>query len=459
MKRGSVLLLGTLNLLHSTHSFPSTSFTSCTGMVASRRSCTSAAKTIAAAASIPNNLKTPPPRKVAGRSTRREKTVLCSKSTKASPDYSESSLEAPNVVTPSVASLFESSNGRNATTVATVATGASSSSSSSTLLFSLHDNVYNDPLVRAKLIARPSKRNRSPYVADVWLEDEQREAIAHVPNLDMGGKCVPGATILVKAARTPKGIKVGCNAVSPKYGTPKCEFITQLLHVDESTIHPSLYPAVWVGAHPSLGERIAEECLKRNLLGAVFADIDRDAIQQQIRNPCGADMRSDFCVTHTTTGTKRIIEVKTVVDTDYAVDFVPSTKVKCLFTSDQKPYTRTAIFPWGNSKQKGPDLEPVVSARAIHHVQELTRIATGELTDHKDGERYKAAVVFVVIRGDAQAFRPNVQACPSFGKYLRAAVSAGVEILVKQVSWGTGDEEGQCFVDDQLLPLEWPIGL
>lgn len=58
----------------------------------------------------------------------------------------------------------------------------------STLLFSLPDDV-----VFAEMVQRPSQRNRSPYVADVLLLDggkgknNQREAIAHVPSLDMGG--------------------------------------------------------------------------------------------------------------------------------------------------------------------------------------------------------------------------------------------------------------------------------
>lgn len=315
--------------------------------------------------------------------------------------------------------------------------------------------AQDDELIRATLVCRPSKRNRSPYVADVWLEDEQREAIAHVPSLDMGGKCVVGVLLLLKPARDRKGEKVGSQAVSPKYGTPKCEFITQLLHLDESELHAGFYPPVWVGAHPALGERITQACLEATAATATANVLYADAVnvQGQVRNPCGADMRSDFMVTHAS-GVKRIVEVKTVVDTDYCVDFVPTADVKkCLFTcndSSSKPYSRTAIFPWGTCKQKGPDGEKVVSTRAIHHVRELTRIASGELTG-EDGERYKATIVFVVIRGDATSFRPNGDACPSFEKYLRLAKEAGVDIIVKRVSWGPN---GECF-DDGLLPLEW----
>jgi len=73
-------------------------------------------------------------------------------------------------------------------------------------------------LVRAKMVCRPSKRNRSPYVGDIMLEDG-REAIAHMPCMDMGGKCKKGANLLVRIATDAKGNPVGPNAVSKKYGT------------------------------------------------------------------------------------------------------------------------------------------------------------------------------------------------------------------------------------------------
>jgi DNA-binding sugar fermentation-stimulating protein len=300
-------------------------------------------------------------------------------------------------------------------------------------------------VITGELRCRPSKRNRSPYVGDVWIESEQREAIVHLPNLDMGGKCVPGAKLLLKPARDKKGNLVGNDSVNPKYGTPKCQYIAQLLRVDETDL--GYEPAVWCGAHPSLGEKIAEELVSRNLLGPDFPPVQ--SYQREVRNVGGTDMRADFLIQHVDpTIPPRILEVKTVVDTDYSPSATPD-RVKCVFTNEREPYRRTGIFPWGQSNQKGPDGEAVVSARAIKHVRELTRIVQ---TKPKE---YSATVLFIVIRHDAKAFRPNKDACPSFAKYLKVARDAGVQVLAKQVVWAEGEDLGKCFEGD-LLEIEWP---
>lgn len=294
------------------------------------------------------------------------------------------------------------------------------------LLFDLDEP---DALVEAKLLCRPSKRNRSPYVADIWLESEQREAIAHVPNLDMGGKCVPNATVLVKPARDCRGHLVGPDAVNPKYGTPKCEFILQLLYLDE---HPA-YTPVWVGAHPSLGERIAEVWLRENRLPLPRIV----AFRRQVTNPGGQlpHVRADFVVTHED-ATERIVEVKTVVDTDYRHDAIPDNpKLSNVISSSTIPYERAALFPFGKGTQKGPDGEPVVSARAIKHVRELSGQTDLAVT-----------ILFVVVRPDATRFAPN-PVCPSFGRYLKEAASRShVQVLARSVQF----ERAQCWEGQSL---------
>ena len=370
------------------------------------------------------------------------------------------------------------------------------------LLFSLPDDI-----VIGVVQNRPSKRNRSPYVADVLIEEEgqqQREVLVHVPNLDMGGKCVPGTKILMKPARDKKGNLVGSNAINPKYGTPKCEYIAQLIRVDDTercrlrqqeedgstkdSYDIYYYEPTWVGAHPSLGETIAEQLISQNLLGPNFPKVK--SYQREVRNVGGTDMRVDFLIEHDDiTLPKRIVEVKTVVDTDYSCMASPSPgTMKCVYINDEIPYQRTAIFPWGTGNQKGPNGEKVVSARAIKHVRELTKLVDKGKDDNNNKknkhtknatttvEKYDATILFVVIRGDAKYFRPNHEACPSFAKYLKEAKDVGVQVLATQVVWGEekDNELGNCYYymgDDEegedvkgrggkvggnLLDIKWP---
>ena len=86
-----------------------------------------------------------------------------------------------------------------------------------------------------------------------------------------------------------------------------------------------------------------------------------------------------------------------------------------------------------------------MSARAIKHVRELTKIAKGLATD-EEGKKLKASVLFIVNREDALVFRANDEACPSFARYLKEASEAGVTVLARRIIWGTDDGEvGKAF--------------
>ena len=301
-------------------------------------------------------------------------------------------------------------------------------------------------LVSATMICRPSKRNRSPYVADVELEDG-RVAIAHVPNLDMGGKCVKSTRMLLTAARDRKGNLIGANTLG-KYGTPKCEFHAKLIKVKESENSNLNKDGIFVGAHPSLGEKLAKSLLEKNLIEELPPI---SSVSTQVSNICGCDMRTDFVVTHSD-GSRRVIEVKQVVDTDYN-SLTPPDREKCVYFEKERPYVRTGIFPWGNSKQKGPDGENVVSARAIKHVRELTKIAKGTVKD-SEGKKLKATVLFINNREDALLFRPNDDACPSFAKYLMQARAAGVDVICRRIIWGHGGKDIGKAYDGGNVPVK-----
>lgn len=428
---------------------------------------TRSSKRLAAAALSTNPIK--PSVKRAKKSATPKKTESMSKkkavtsSTALLPDLESD----PLLIMPAIAKKAKKSSVKNVATKAKSKAKAKprpkkkKAEETSTAAVSATPPLATDPLmilpsdcVEATLICRPSKRNRSPYVADIQLPgDNNRVAICHMPNLDMGGKCTAlGTRLWVVPLRDRKGVLVGSEAVSPKYGTPKCEFSARLVHVDESPLHANYVPT-WVGGHPNLGELLAEEVLSRHVQGVItIPGMEQvTAIKKQVM--IGPHTRADFVLEtadkqSTAPPRQRIVEVKTVVDTDYCASWPVPERRKCIFVSQDPPadYQRTALFPWGESKQKGPDGERVVSTRAIKHVSELTQLVT-------DGT-YDATILFLVIRGDAEVFKPNFEACPSFAKYLKKARDAGVQVLAKRVRWDE-TEIGTCH-DDKWLDVVFP---
>ena len=61
-----------------------------------------------------------------------------------------------------------------------------------------------------------------------------------------------------------------------------------------------------------------------------------------------------------------------------------------------------------------------VSERGTKHLKELMRLKR---------RRHRAAVVFVIQREDCGAFRPADEIDEEYGRWLRRAVKAGVEVL------------------------------
>jgi hypothetical protein len=227
--------------------------------------------------------------------------------------------------------------------------------------------------------------------------------------------------------------------------------------------------------------------------------------RREVSESASGSFRPDFSVEHPD-GSVTVVETKQVVDTDYdaataarAAALQPghpvyamrnSTHVtsdealakertnegthrdskdsKTKTASDKKmapaPYVRSGIFPWGRRGQKGPDGEPVVSARAIDHLRELSAIARGDVGNARSssvsnlssGLTTRAAVVLMAGRHDVYSIRANGAACPSFAKHAGLAAASGVAILGHKVRWGEGPDSGKAF-DAGPVPIEAPL--
>jgi len=119
-------------------------------------------------------------------------------------------------------------------------------------------------LEEATVICRPSKSNKSPYVADCKVEGG-RTAIVHCPSMDFGGKMPPGTKALVQKSKTYKEGVLGA------HGKPKCEFIIKLIENKEAENKD--IGGIWIGAHPYMGEDLAKIMLERNLLSPELPEV------------------------------------------------------------------------------------------------------------------------------------------------------------------------------------------
>jgi hypothetical protein len=56
------------------------------------------------------------------------------------------------------------------------------------------------PLIKARVLARPSKKVKSPYLADVLLLETNKEALCHSAALGCSGHIVEGSFVCRKEA-------------------------------------------------------------------------------------------------------------------------------------------------------------------------------------------------------------------------------------------------------------------
>ena len=291
-------------------------------------------------------------------------------------------------------------------------------------------------LVQGTVLQRPSKHNKSPYVADVKLDEGAEEVMAHAPMLDLGGLIKPG-TIVRMTKSKPGG---------------KTSHAIQLVGFNEVSSNEK-ETKTWIGAHPSLGNAVAKALIEGDhithaILGdSSNANITKVQSEVTMRSKDGEDtVRSDFVVNE-----KVVVEVKSCVCADYHKDSAPefSNKdryVTVISNEDRlNKYQKSGLFPIGKRAQIFEG-EKVVSERCIKHLRHLAKIAQG-----KDSNGYKQSCLLLIVnRGDCSKFRPCREACPIFAKEFSKAKTAGVRIIAAKVIW---NENGDCNFGG-LIPID-----
>ena len=251
--------------------------------------------------------------------------------------------------------------------------------------------VYTLPkqLMRATILARPSSVNKSPYLADIRIDDTSEVAVCHTAALGCCGYIAAGSKVWV----APKDLS--------NY-TTKSTY--EVYHVERN--------GVVVCCHPLVANKIAGEMFHLN-------EIVEDGVSVQAELTRG-DSRYDFGGV-LTSGTEFLLEVKCVVMADPIDGTDAELRAFAATGQQQKAAPNIAIFPYGKRKVSAEPLSP----RALKHVEGLTReVAQGKT----------CYLLFLVMRPDVHAF--TITKCdPTYRAAVIKAIAAGVNVLAFRIEW------------------------
>ena len=276
-----------------------------------------------------------------------------------------------------------------------------------------------DNLVPGTVTKRPSKIIKSPYVADVNINNT--EFLAHTASLGCCGLCDTGASILLAPLNNSKKSK------NNKEDAIKCVYSAQLSVISEKGNE------IIVGIHPKLAEQLVENCLIKNYL-SILQNCKKYRRETVIFVEDKVDSRFDF------TGIDKnnipfIMEVKNVPLADYEDMCAKDRKKMCY---DERPYdSKVAYFPDGYRKKT----TDTVSPRALKHIRELTLIKKESIT--------RCIMCYVIQRTDVDRFQPSI-IDPEYRQAFKEAFEAGVEIITLVVNW-TRDGEAHFVKDDLFI--------
>jgi len=233
------------------------------------------------------------------------------------------------------------------------------------------------PLFRATVIKRPSSIIKSPYVADIRLDDG-RTGLCHTPGLSCSG--------LVQAERI-----IYVNASKPG---AKTAFTAQLAECTDSD------GIFHVGIHPMVSQAAA-----RNLL----SHISTDAVWSS-EVSIDKHTRIDY-LGKLPNGKVIYVEVKTAM----------------ISSECSKPReTRRAIFPDGYRKK----ITDTISPRAVKHAETLAELA-------KDPKTEMCVLLFIVPRNDCHDGLVLNPADPIYCDAVDKAQDAGVSIRGFSLNYST----------------------
>lgn len=262
------------------------------------------------------------------------------------------------------------------------------------------DYLYRLPnkLIKAKVLSRPSKKIKSPYLADVLLLEDNKEVLCHSASLGCSGHIVENSIVWVLE-------KTGTNSKSSH----------EIYLIEENN--------VLFGCHPLVSNKIAYQLLKNEYILPNVKDIRSESVIN--------DSRFDFIAKSDDRMT--IIEVKSVPIADYFDG--TSKEIKTYLKEFSEPKEKIAIFPYCTVSGKRKVSSIPLSERAHKHVEALTHLSS----------TYKCVLLFIVQRNDVSQFCVT-KLDPTYKEACKKALDNGVIIKAISVRWDTQ----QCYYEKEL---------
>ena len=268
-------------------------------------------------------------------------------------------------------------------------------------------------LVLVKVVSRPSKVCKTPYVADIEL-DNGSIVQAHCASLGCCGLCEKDCYVYASP------IKSNCSQSKSKV----CSYKIYLASFYEEKVINGIMVSnkQLIGIDPKLAETLVENALTQNYLRTL------SNIKTYKREVSLLDSRFDF------TGLDEhdkyfVLEVKNVPLADYA-DVSSTDRKKMIKNGDFANIAineKISYFPDGYRKKK----DAVVSERALKHINELTELTQSKII--------RPIICFVVQRTDISSFQASLLD-PIYKEAFNEAIKHGVEVIVLVVSWNANGE-------------------
>jgi DNA-binding sugar fermentation-stimulating protein len=270
-----------------------------------------------------------------------------------------------------------------------------------------------DNLEKVKIISRPSKICKTPYVADIELSDGSIVQ-AHSASLGCCGLCEKDSYVYASPmlANCPQSKSKVCS-----YKIYLADYYEEKVVAKEKYIRNQP-----IGIDPKLAETLVEKALTSNCF-TTLQNIKKHRREAKLGNSrfdfIGIDENDKYF----------ILEVKNVPLADYA-DVCSSDRKKMIKNDEFKDIhidNKISYFPDGYRKKKGA----VVSERALKHINELADITISKII--------RPIICFVIQRTDSSSFQASLLD-PTYKEAFNEAIKKGVEVIVLVVSWNANGE-------------------